>query len=123
MRPRAGDAVDEGFEDAKTAEPVGLLEEAAACDDDGVWGVVDPPDAVVPPFPLTAAQVPVIPNPGAPGLTIVTSGPGSGKTGFVLSTVLQPLLRFATKIVGRDENAMAGAAPEPAAMVTLEQAM
>lgn len=53
-----------------------------------------------PPIPLTALQVPTT----SPGdfETFVTSGPGSGNFTSVVSLVVHPLPRFATKSDGRD---------------------
>jgi hypothetical protein len=45
-------------------------------------------------------------------LTLVsTSGPGFGKTTSVVSIVVQPLLRFARKIPGREENEVSARLP------------
>lgn len=75
-----------------------------------------------PPIPLTAAQVPV--KEPAPLPVPVTSGPGSGKVTSLVSTVVQPLARLATKRPGRAENAVAGASRFfPPAMVTDAQFM
>jgi hypothetical protein len=54
-----------------------------------------------PPMPLTAAHVPVSVPEAVDEPT--TSGPGSGKTRSVCSTVVQPLPRFATNSPGRLE--------------------
>lgn len=74
-----------------------------------------------PPIPLTGRQVPVKEPESAPDSFIVTSGPGSGKTTSLPSTVVQPLPRFATKMDGRSAKAVDGALLEPLAalMVTL----
>jgi hypothetical protein len=54
------------------------------------------------PIPATCLQVPVTP----PGVfvTSVTSGPGLGNVVSVLSIVVQPFPRLATKSDGREEN-------------------
>lgn len=58
---------------------------------------------------------------GLPGPAPVTSGPGSGYVVSVLSGVLHPLLRLATKRSGRLKNGIVGAGPVPAAIVTAPQ--
>ena len=74
------------------------------------------------PIPLRGWQVPVKePESSVTDSFIVTSGPGSGKTTSLPSTVVQPLPRFATKIDGRSAKAVDGVLTEPLAalMVTL----
>lgn len=72
------------------------------------------------PTPLTGAQPASVS--GVPRKAAVTSGPGKGYLTSVVSVVLQPLPRFATKISGRAEKGTTGAAPsEPATIVTGEQ--
>jgi len=63
----------------------------------------EPPESELPPFPLTAAQVPMMVSAGDPVFP-ETSGPGSGKMVSVPSLVVHPLSRLATKMVGRDEK-------------------
>lgn len=81
----------------------------------------DPEESDVrPPMPLTGAHVPL----AASCLdvpAVVTSGPGFGMRTSVVSTVVQPLARFATNISGRLVNAVLGVDPLPLAMVTLAQ--
>jgi hypothetical protein len=75
-----------------------------------------------PPFPSTAAQVPVIVTPLLPAPVTSVAGPGSGKTRSVPSIEVHPFPMFATKMDGRDENATSGlVAPAPPAIVTAEQ--
>jgi hypothetical protein len=88
---------------------------------DGSADPVEPPDELddePPPIPFTAAHVPVKPVPPFVEEP-VTSGPGLGKTTSSVSTVVQPLPRFATKRSGRDEKAVVLAllVPDPPAMV------
>ena len=82
-----------------TAEvPAG--DEAAAVPAGDVAALPDP--EAKSPIPATCLQLPVTP----PGVfvTSVTSGPGSGNVVSVLSIVVQPFPRLATKSDGREEK-------------------
>lgn len=86
----------------------------------------DEPEPVPPPMPLTALQVPVNDPELSAALGLFetsASGPGFGNCTSLLSTVVHPFPRLATKRSGRLENGTAGALRvlDPELTVTDEQ--
>lgn len=106
------DAADEALEASPEAVVVELLEDEEL-------------DAVSPPMPFTALQVPV--NDPESSVTVYlfvtsASGPGLGNWTSLPSTVVQPFPRLATKISGRLEYAVDGALAELDAAFTVTEA-
>ena len=114
----------DGADDATTEVPAGATDDATddAITEDpaGTVAALADPEAKSP-IPATCLQVPVTP-PGA-FVTSVTSGPGSGKARSVLSIVVQPFPRLATKSDGREEKEVPARLPARSARLPLDPVM
>jgi hypothetical protein len=104
-------------DDAITEVPATVADDATTEEPAGEDAALPDPEAKSP-IPATCLQVPVTP-PGALE-TSVTSGPGSGNVRSVLSIVVQPFPRLATKSDGREEKDVPALLPARSARLPLD---